>query len=406
MSVEELKSSLNNDEYSHEMKAITMVKRKKVSAFKPIHRQAKREKKKTMMMKDLTTEEDSAVCAKSDDDAFSHQVLLPLTCDCASSRCCLHATPCNDGRDGGLTSHKSKLNPQEDQLFADDVNEIGQIFDELIDGASESITTTSIDDIVTDVFSPESQEMMQLFANDVDDIARIFDELADETASSSITTKDTPEHQEKILSKKVNDDAPSPNTACSTACRHVDVVEGTKETTFSCSCSFSSQEREMMKAFHISEDSMRRLRSIQTSEKPVLPKLPENYVPFQSFLPPCAVVVDPQCFKPTPFSRGEIDPRIPSIPIPKRDMVLKAPAPPPPPMNRQTRTMCDAHDPSTCDICLSNKSPHRKAILHRWRIRRKRRNWSRGPQYEARSSVALNRQRANGRFVSICKWSS
>lgn len=57
------------------------------------------------------------------------------------------------------------------------------------------------------------------------------------------------------------------------------------------------------------------------------------------------------------------------------------------------------HNPELCDICCSNKSPYRKAALHRYRAKRANRDWRKGARYGARSAAAFTRKRHNGRFA-------
>lgn len=194
-----------------------------------------------------------------------------------------------------------------------------------------------------------------LFANDVDDIASVFDILAAEEKKSRL----------------------------------------------------SKDHLEIMKAFGISHEKMIRILETNTSAEPHMKDLPATFVPLKSFLPPSAIVVDPRCFELTSFSKGNIDPRIPSSSIPKMDNqaiynmndFINCSTSTKSRKNAAVAVPSD-HDPNICDICKSNKTPQRKAILHRWRIRRRKRNWIKGPRYNARSSVASNRVRVNGRFIS------
>lgn len=62
------------------------------------------------------------------------------------------------------------------------------------------------------------------------------------------------------------------------------------------------------------------------------------------------------------------------------------------------------HDPASCWICKSDKSPYKKYALHRYLEKRHRRNWKRGPRYSGRSHVATNRVREGGRFVTTAHW--
>lgn len=62
------------------------------------------------------------------------------------------------------------------------------------------------------------------------------------------------------------------------------------------------------------------------------------------------------------------------------------------------------HDPATCWICKSSKTPEKKRALHRFLEKRGRRNWKKGPRYSGRSSVAASRVRNGGRFICTTQW--
>lgn len=62
------------------------------------------------------------------------------------------------------------------------------------------------------------------------------------------------------------------------------------------------------------------------------------------------------------------------------------------------------HDPATCWICKSSKTPERKRALHRFLEKRSRRNWKKGPRYSGRSNVAASRVRNGGRFICTTQW--
>lgn len=62
------------------------------------------------------------------------------------------------------------------------------------------------------------------------------------------------------------------------------------------------------------------------------------------------------------------------------------------------------HDPATCWICKSSKTPERKRVLHRFLEKRSRRNWKKGPRYSGRSNVATSRVRNGGRFICTTQW--
>lgn len=151
----------------------------------------------------------------------------------------------------------------------------------------------------------------------------------------------------------------------------------------------------MARQMGISEATMLRMLRTKTTAHDTIVHPPASFIPVRTYLAPSAFAADIRCFEPTAFSQGHIDPRIPSIEVPKMDAQLRP--------QELLLTEVKSHDEKSCDICQSNKTPNRKAILHRWRIRRERRNWSKGPRYNGRSSVASNRARVNGRFIPTAR---
>lgn len=202
-----------------------------------------------------------------------------------------------------------------------------------------------------------AEDLDEQDGENIDDIASIFESLADqadEICFEPEKKKEVPVSQKKKLTK---------------------------------------EQSTMAQQLGISQAAM--LRMLQTKLSAQDSDPPKSYIPIRTYLPPSAVAVDFRCFEPTAFAQGKIDIRIPSIVIPKMDAQLKP---------QELEITKQEHDEKACDICQSNKTPQRKAILHRWRIRRQRRNWTKGPRYNGRSNVASNRTRVNGRFVPTARW--
>jgi hypothetical protein len=128
--------------------------------------------------------------------------------------------------------------------------------------------------------------------------------------------------------------------------------------------------------------------------------------------------LDPRSVIRTPVFKN-LDSRIPRVDIPRMDLgfggvrfsvkpvspvqvtpVLASPKPCKEPAN----TSEYRHDPVTCWICKSDKTPYKKYALHRYLEKRHRRNWKRGPRYSGRSNVATGRVREGGRFVCTAHW--
>lgn len=131
--------------------------------------------------------------------------------------------------------------------------------------------------------------------------------------------------------------------------------------------------------------------------------------------------LDPRsCIRTAVFKN--VDSRIPRISIPRMDLALadqtssvaKHPLAALQTARLPTQTQdkqvkkCQVpeykHNPSTCWICKSDKTPEKKRALHRFLEKRSRRNWKRGPRYSGRSHVAASRVRNGGRFICTTQW--
>jgi len=137
--------------------------------------------------------------------------------------------------------------------------------------------------------------------------------------------------------------------------------------------------------------------------------------------------LDPRSAIRTPVFQ-DLDSRIPRVNIPRMDLAFGGPtftlkpttgvtpvravtAVSPKPCKdkkvKEVKEVVEAeyhHDPASCWICKSDKTPFKKYALHRYLEKRHRRNWKRGPRYSGRSNVATNRVREGGRFVTTAHW--
>ncbi|KAG7395710.1 hypothetical protein PHYBOEH_003315 [Phytophthora boehmeriae] len=128
--------------------------------------------------------------------------------------------------------------------------------------------------------------------------------------------------------------------------------------------------------------------------------------------------LDPRSCIRTPVFKN-LDSRIPRIDLPRMDMSFSRNGAAVKPVGapgiiRSVQSMSPKqekakvakyhHDPSTCWICKSSKTPEKKRALHRYHEKRTRRNWKRGPRYTGRSNVATSRVRNGGRFICTTRW--
>lgn len=131
--------------------------------------------------------------------------------------------------------------------------------------------------------------------------------------------------------------------------------------------------------------------------------------------------LDPRsCIRTAVFKN--VDSRIPRISIPRMDLALsdqagsvakhplaaahtaRLPAQAQDKQAKKSPVPEYKHNPSTCWICKSDKTPEKKRALHRFLEKRSRRNWKRGPRYSGRSHVAASRVRNGGRFICTTQW--
>jgi len=128
------------------------------------------------------------------------------------------------------------------------------------------------------------------------------------------------------------------------------------------------------------------------------------------------VPLDPRsCIKTAVFKN--VDSRIPRVNIPRMDLSFAAKAKEvkaavgplfqrksPASESEMSKVPEYRHDPATCWICKSSKTPEKKRALHRYHEKRSRRNWKKGPRYSGRSNVAASRVRNGGRFICTTQW--
>ncbi|GMF16737.1 unnamed protein product [Phytophthora lilii] len=128
--------------------------------------------------------------------------------------------------------------------------------------------------------------------------------------------------------------------------------------------------------------------------------------------------LDPRSCIRTPVFKN-LDSRIPRINVPRMDLsfspngaAVKSAGVPGvsrlaqsmSPKSEKAKVAKYHHDPKTCWICKSSKTPEKKRALHRYHEKRTRRNWKRGPRYTGRSNVATSRVRNGGRFICTTRW--
>ena len=56
--------------------------------------------------------------------------------------------------------------------------------------------------------------------------------------------------------------------------------------------------------------------------------------------------------------------------------------------------------PCSADDTKALKRERRRRAIERWKAKRERRNWKKGPMHQTRTAAAGARQRVNGRFVA------
>jgi hypothetical protein len=267
----------------------------------------------------------------------------------------------------------------EDKL-ARDVDDLSAIFEELADGVVDFPLPCDDDDLATDTDAVgEWIDGLDSDALNVNEISEAFDALVAEQ-------EDAMNKAEELLKQKD--------------------IEETNSTSYS-SSEYDDDDDEEMEESDSDEDSARAI-SVQIIPSP----------PVWATMAP----LDPRsCIKTSVFKN--IDSRIPRIEIPRIDLSFAGKGEEAKtggaarPVGSQLKCLSPVresektaaipeyrHDPATCWICKSSKTPEKKRALHRFLEKRSRRNWKKGPRYSGRSNVAASRVRNGGRFICTTQW--
>jgi hypothetical protein len=267
----------------------------------------------------------------------------------------------------------------EDKL-ARDVDDLSAIFEELADGVVDFPLPCDDDDLATDTDAVgEWIDGLDSDALNVNEISEAFDALVAEQ-------EDAMNKAEELLKQKD--------------------IEEANSTSYS-SSEYDDDDDEEMEESDSDEDSARAI-SVQIIPSP----------PVWATMAP----LDPRsCIKTSVFKN--IDSRIPRIEIPRIDLSFAGKGEEAKtggaarPVGSQLKCLSPVresektaaipeyrHDPATCWICKSSKTPEKKRALHRFLEKRSRRNWKKGPRYSGRSNVAASRVRNGGRFICTTQW--
>jgi len=267
----------------------------------------------------------------------------------------------------------------EDKL-ARDVDDLSAIFEELADGVVDFPLPCDDDDLATDTDAVgEWIDGLDSDALNVNEISEAFDALVAEQ-------EDAMNKAEELLKQKD--------------------IEEANSTSYS-SSEYDDDDDEEMEESESDEDSARAI-SVQIIPSP----------PVWATMAP----LDPRsCIKTSVFKN--IDSRIPRIEIPRIDLSFAGKGEEAKtggaarPVGSQLKCLSPVresektaaipeyrHDPATCWICKSSKTPEKKRALHRFLEKRSRRNWKKGPRYSGRSNVAASRVRNGGRFICTTQW--
>jgi hypothetical protein len=267
----------------------------------------------------------------------------------------------------------------EDKL-ARDVDDLSAIFEELADGVVDFPLPCDDDDLATDTdVVGEWIDGLDSDALNVNEISEAFDALVAEQ-------EDAMNKAEELLKQKE--------------------IEEANSTSYS-SSEYDDDDDEEMEESDSDEDSARAI-SVQIIPSP----------PVWATMAP----LDPRsCIKTSVFKN--IDSRIPRIEIPRIDLSFAGKGEEAKtggaarPVGSQLKCLSPVresektaaipeyrHDPATCWICKSSKTPEKKRALHRFLEKRSRRNWKKGPRYSGRSNVAASRVRNGGRFICTTQW--
>lgn len=275
-------------------------------------------------------------------------------------------------------------------------------------------------------------------ARDVDDLSAIFEELADGVVDFPLPCDDDEEEED------ADDDLAEATAAVSVdgVGEWIDGLDGedamnVDEISAAFDALVAEQEDEMSAAdallqqkdgasysaseYDDSDSDMDDADDDEEDEAPVVVRIVPAPPVWASMAP-----LDPRSCIKTPVFKN-LDARIVRISIPRMDLALgdktaddvkttaAAYRPVGPdvkclsPVCKEPKSSVSAvqeyrHDPATCWICKSSKTPERKRALHRFLEKRSRRNWKKGPRYSGRSNVATSRVRNGGRFICTTQW--
>jgi hypothetical protein len=245
-------------------------------------------------------------------------------------------------------------------------------------------------------------------ARDVDDLTAIFEDLAD-SADFALPANEL-ETDAAAVSTWI-DGLDSDTLNVNELSKAFDALVEDETTQVECATVECGDEDEYMDDSEEDDDMDDDCRAFQPSS--IVPS-----APVWAFMAP----LDPRsCIRGPVFK--DIDPRIPCINIPRMDLsnaAGNAPAKstsvpsasrscaqsmsPKHSQDKKVKAAEYLHDPKTCWICKSSKTPEKKRALHRYLEKRSRRNWKRGPRYAGRSHVATSRVRNGGRFICTTRW--
>ncbi|KAF4321807.1 hypothetical protein BBO99_00004490 [Phytophthora kernoviae] len=222
----------------------------------------------------------------------------------------------------------------DDGKLAHDVDDLSTIFEGLVDGADFPLPCDDLEEIaVEEKVSPEWIESLEDDVMNVNELSDAFDALVAEQVEVDEATVDLTEEDE---------------------------------------------DEEM-------EDEDSDVESTASANVKIIPS-----APVWATLAP----LDPRSCIRTPVFKN-LDSRIPRIDLPRMDLSFSSngaavKAVDAPGISRSVQSMSPKHekvkvakyhhDPSTCWICKSSKTPEKKRALHRYHEKRTRRNWKRGPR--------------------------
>lgn len=245
-------------------------------------------------------------------------------------------------------------------------------------------------------------------ARDVDDLTAIFEDLAD-GADFALPADEL--ETDAVAANTWIDGLDSDTLNVNELSKAFDALVEDETAQVACAAEDCGEDDEDMEDSEEEDDTDDESRAFQPSS--IVPS-----APVWAFMAP----LDPRsCIRGPVFK--DIDPRIPRINIPRMDLSNAAGSAPAKSTSvpSATRSCVQSmspkhgndkkvkaaeylHDPKTCWICKSSKTPEKKRALHRFLEKRSRRNWKRGPRYAGRSHVATSRVRNGGRFICTTRW--